>query len=172
MYGVVGRTLSEYGLEGEEMKPITSGGHKLNKELGDVREGRIPIVDHKHRLRGHVGPKATAVTVARFTGTPGAELKKMDKDGKITEDGDGRDVWVGKKPPPPPPPQFPGAPGTPNAPGAPGAVDPTEQARRGLFPKHYEKADKQATGAPGKKNALGSANPDGHKTWRDMGSKK
>lgn len=155
------------------MKPITSGGEKLKKELGDVREGRIPIVDHKHRLRGHVGPKATAVTVARFTGTHGAELKKMDKDGKITEATDGkskagtRDVWVGKKPPPPPPPQFPGAPGLPNAPGAPGApIDPTEQARRGLFPKHYEKADK----APGKKQALGSANPDGHKTWRDMGS--
>jgi hypothetical protein len=143
------------------MKPITSGNEKLHKELGEVREGRIPIVDHKGRLRGHVGPKATAVTVARFTGTHGAELKKVD----------GRDTWVGKKPPPPPPPQFPGAPGSPNAPGAPGAFDPQEAARRGLFPKHYEKADKAATaGAPGKKQALGSANPDGHQTWRDKGS--
>lgn len=81
------------------------------RKVGVVREGRIPIYDHEGNQRGHVGPNATSATVARFIGRHGAELKKKD----------GRDAWVGPKPPPKPKPKFPAA-GMSGAPGAPGAA--------------------------------------------------
>jgi hypothetical protein len=71
----------------------------------------IPVYDYKGRLRGRVHAHATSVTVARFIGRHGAELKKKD----------GRDAWVGPKPPPKPKPKFPAA-GMPGAPGTPGAA--------------------------------------------------
>src|SRR5574337_907254 len=62
---------------------------------GTLHPHHIPIYDHKGRHRGHVGPKATAATVARFIGQHGAKLGK--KDGKV--------AWIGPVPPPPKPPQ-------------------------------------------------------------------
>jgi len=66
----------------------------IERKPGTVREGKIEIFDHKGRPRGHVGPKATAVTVARFIGLHGAKLGKKD----------GKPAWLGPKPPPPKPP--------------------------------------------------------------------
>jgi hypothetical protein len=67
------------------------------REPGTVREGRIPIYDHKGHMRGHVGPNATSVTVSRFIGNlHGAKLGTKD----------GRDAWLGPKPPPPKPPKI------------------------------------------------------------------
>jgi hypothetical protein len=47
-------------------------------------------------MRGHVGPKATEVTVARFTGQHGSKLGKRD----------GKPAWISPPPPPPKPPQV------------------------------------------------------------------
>ena len=63
---------------------------------GTLHPHHIPIFDHKGRHRGHVGPKATAATVARFTGQHGSKLGKVD--GKI--------AWISPPPPPPPKPQV------------------------------------------------------------------
>ena len=60
------------------------------RKPGTVREGRIPIYDYNGHVRGHVGPNATNATVARFIGRHGAKLGKRD----------GRDAWIGPKPPP------------------------------------------------------------------------
>lgn len=57
---------------------------------------RIPIVDHKGNVRGHVGHSATQATVARFLGRHGAKLGTHQ----------GRTAWIGDVPPPPPPPDF------------------------------------------------------------------
>ena len=65
-------------------------------EPGIVPDHRVPIFDHKGRMRGHVGHKATAVTVARFTGQHGSKLGKKD----------GRTAWISPPPPPPPKPQI------------------------------------------------------------------
>jgi hypothetical protein len=54
---------------------------------GTVDENHIPIFDHHGHLRGHVGHKATAATVARF-GALGATLQQKD----------GRLAWVGQNP--------------------------------------------------------------------------
>jgi hypothetical protein len=67
------------------------------RKPGEAPLHRIPIYDHKGNMRGHVGHTATEATVARFTGQPGATLKKKN----------GRDAWVGDAPPPPPKPKFP-----------------------------------------------------------------
>jgi len=56
---------------------------KKRRKVGEVPPGKIAVVDRKGRLRGHVGPKATSVTAARFTGEHGA---------KLTKDGD-RTSW-------------------------------------------------------------------------------
>lgn len=52
-------------------------------KIGKVPEGRIPILDQGNRVRGHVGPKATEATVARFLGHNNAKL----------ETNGGRVVW-------------------------------------------------------------------------------
>lgn len=67
-----------------------------DRKPGEVREGRIPIYDHKGHMRGHVGPKATSVTVSRFTNMHGSKLTKRD----------GRDAWVSPAPPPKPKPKI------------------------------------------------------------------
>ena len=64
---------------------------------GTLPSHHIPIYDHNGHLRGRVGPKATSVTVARFLGWQGASLGKKD----------GRDAWIGQKPPKPPMPPKP-----------------------------------------------------------------
>ena len=46
--------------------------------------GRIGVFDANGHLRGHVGPKATSVTAARFTETHGAKLGKKN----------GRTAWL------------------------------------------------------------------------------
>lgn len=56
---------------------------KKARKVGEVRPGRIPIYDRQGNQRGHVGPKATSATVARFTGEFGAKLGKVK----------GRDSW-------------------------------------------------------------------------------
>ena len=56
-----------------------------NRKPGTVAANQIPIYDGKGRQRGHVGPKATSVTVARFIGTHGAKLGKVK----------GRTAWIG-----------------------------------------------------------------------------
>src|SRR5208282_5742119 len=64
---------------------------KPEDQPGVLPKHRIPIFDHKGNMRGHVGHKATSLTVARFIGQYGAKLGKKD----------GRDAWIGPKPPPP-----------------------------------------------------------------------
>lgn len=59
---------------------------------GTLHPHHIPIYDHKGRHRGHVGPKATAATIVRFTGQHGSKLVKKD----------GKDAWVSPPPPPKP----------------------------------------------------------------------
>lgn len=56
------------------------------RKSGEVPTNRIPIVDHKGNLRGHVGHTATEATVARFVGR-GATLEKEN----------GRLTWKGKQ---------------------------------------------------------------------------
>ena len=59
------------------------------RKPGTVNPHKIPIYDDQDRLRGHVGPKATSVTVSRFTGKAGATLQKRD----------GRPSWTGPSAP-------------------------------------------------------------------------
>jgi hypothetical protein len=56
---------------------------KKIRKVGEVPPGKIPVFDPQGRLRGHVGPKATAASVARFHGYGGSQLTKKD----------GRDSW-------------------------------------------------------------------------------
>lgn len=58
------------------------------RKTGTVAPNKVPILDHKGRLVGAVGHKATAVTVSRFTGTLGAKLGRKG----------GRQVWLGAEP--------------------------------------------------------------------------
>ena len=59
---------------------------KKQRRPGQVPPGRIPVLDRKGQLRGHVGPRATSVTASRFTGQPGAVLTKGKSKGE-------RDSW-------------------------------------------------------------------------------
>jgi hypothetical protein len=52
---------------------------------GVIAPNRIGVYDGKGRLRGQVGPRATAVTASRFTGQRGMKLGKVN----------GRDAWIG-----------------------------------------------------------------------------
>ena len=54
------------------------------RKPGQVPPGRIPVLDHAGNVRGHVGPRATAATAARFTKRTGAVLRKVK----------GRDSWT------------------------------------------------------------------------------
>ena len=69
---------------------------KAEDAPGMLHPHHIPIFDHRGRMRGHVGPKATAATVARFIGQHGAKLGKKD----------GKTAWIGPVPPKPKPPQV------------------------------------------------------------------
>lgn len=53
------------------------------RKVGEVRPGRIPILDRAGNVRGNVGPHATQATTARFLGHHNA---------KLTTKG-GRKVW-------------------------------------------------------------------------------
>jgi hypothetical protein len=55
------------------------------RKPGTVPLGKIAVLDREGNLRGHVGPKATSATAARFTKQLGATLTK----GKNGE----RDSW-------------------------------------------------------------------------------
>jgi hypothetical protein len=63
----------------------------VDKGVDALPDNRVPIYDHKGRMRGHVGHKASSATVSRFIGLHGAKLGKKD----------GRDAWLGPKPPAP-----------------------------------------------------------------------
>lgn len=49
---------------------------KRERNQGKVPEGRIGVYDRNRNLRGHVGPKATSVTAARFHNELGATLSQ------------------------------------------------------------------------------------------------
>lgn len=55
---------------------------------GTVPDDRIPIFDHKGRMRGQVGKLATSVTVSRFTGTTDNKLGRKNN----------RPAWIGAAP--------------------------------------------------------------------------
>lgn len=50
------------------------------RKPGAVPPGKIAVFDRKGQLRGHVGPRATSATAARFTKQLGAKL--MTKNGQ------------------------------------------------------------------------------------------
>lgn len=54
----------------------------------NVDASRIPILDHKHQVRGHIGPGATEACLPRFGLNHGGKLQKVQ----------GRDCWVGRPP--------------------------------------------------------------------------
>lgn len=66
---------------------------KPEEKPGTLHPHHIPIFDHKGRHRGHVGPKATAATVSRFTGQHGSKLSTKD----------GKPAWISPPPSPPKP---------------------------------------------------------------------
>lgn len=63
------------------------------RKPGEVPAHRIPVFDHKGNTRGHVGHTASDATVSRLLGRPGASLGEKN----------GRQAWIGHKPPPPKP---------------------------------------------------------------------
>jgi hypothetical protein len=54
----------------------------------NIPAGRIPVLDHKKIMRGHVGPKATEATLPRFGLKHGGSLQTCK----------GRTCWVGNGP--------------------------------------------------------------------------
>jgi hypothetical protein len=86
--------MTKFRKTGHDLMPPKS--KKPEEKPGTLNEHHIPIYDHKDRMRGHVGPKATEVTVARFTGQHGSKLGKRD----------GKPAWISPPPPPPKPPQV------------------------------------------------------------------
>ena len=56
-------------------------------KVGAVPQGRVAVYDHNLNRRGHVGPKASAVTAARF-GAANATLQRVR----------GAPAWVGEAP--------------------------------------------------------------------------
>ena len=67
------------------------------RQPGTVAANKIPIyargADNELQQRGHVGAKATSVTVSRFIGKHGAKLGKVK----------GRTAWIGPATPSPTP---------------------------------------------------------------------
>jgi hypothetical protein len=57
---------------------------KKQRKIGEVPKNRIGVYDQHGHLRGHVGPKATSATAARFTEMHGAVLGEKD----------GRKAWL------------------------------------------------------------------------------
>jgi hypothetical protein len=57
---------------------------KPQDKPGTIGAGKLGTYDAKGRLRGQVGPKATAATVSRFIGQHGAKLGTKD----------GRPAWL------------------------------------------------------------------------------
>ena len=51
---------------------------KREPKPGTVRPNRFPVFDSQGRMRGTVGPRATAVTVSRFTNEQGARFVKKN----------------------------------------------------------------------------------------------
>ena len=111
------------------MKPIVTiiTQKERARKPGEVPLHRVPVVDHKGNVRGHVGQNASAATAARFIGRAGMELKQHE----------GRKSWVADKPPPKPKPQIVVAPGA--APAAKPATKPDQSAAKGSVTKHPDK---------------------------------
>jgi len=59
---------------------------KKQRKIGEVPPGRIAVLDRRGHVRGNVGPRATSITAARFTGQSGAVLTKAKSKGE-------RDSW-------------------------------------------------------------------------------
>jgi hypothetical protein len=116
------------GAQSTQMKPKDK-----DREPGTVREGRIPIYDHKGQMRGHVGPHATSVTVSRFVNQLGAKLGTKD----------GRPAWIGPKPPPPKKPK----------------ADPAAQAAKAAAAQGPQGSGSTPTLKISIEGAKGSANP-------------
>jgi hypothetical protein len=55
---------------------------------GQIASNKIGVYDHKGRLRGQVGMKATSVTASRLSGTADNKLGTKD----------GRPAWIGAAP--------------------------------------------------------------------------
>jgi hypothetical protein len=51
----------------------------------NIPASRIPVLDHLHRVRGHIGPGATEASLPRFGLKHGGSLQTVK----------GRDCWVG-----------------------------------------------------------------------------
>jgi hypothetical protein len=72
------------------MKLIPRGGERHIKRApkpGAIPPGKVAVYDHQGNRRGHVGPKASAVTAARF-GAANAKLQRVR----------GASAWVGEAP--------------------------------------------------------------------------
>ena len=77
------------------MKKYRTTGHDIAPAVtpkrvapGSLDEHHIQIFDHAGNARGHVGPKATAAVVSRFTHTADNRLGKKN----------GKTAWIGSKP--------------------------------------------------------------------------
>lgn len=57
---------------------------KPEAKPGTIKPGRLGVYDSKGRLRGQVGPKATAATASRFHKQLGSKLGTVD----------GRPAWI------------------------------------------------------------------------------
>jgi len=62
---------------------------KKPRKSGTVPPGKVGVYDRAGRLRGHVGPKATSATAARFHGQLGSTLAKV----RDPATGKERDSW-------------------------------------------------------------------------------
>jgi hypothetical protein len=118
--------MTKFRSHGPDVMPTPA--KKPEPKPGVLNEHHIPIYDHKGRMRGHVGPLATASTVARFTGQHGSKLGKKE----------GKTAWLSPPPPPPPKPQ----------------IDPTAVAVAKATPKPSNESHKVEISV---KQAMGSA---------------
>lgn len=50
---------------------------KKQRKPGEVPPDKIAVLDRNGNVRGHVGPKATSATAARFHGQLGSKLTKI-----------------------------------------------------------------------------------------------
>jgi hypothetical protein len=79
---------TKYRTDGRDARPPERAPKPQDKP-GTIGAGKLGVYDHRGRLRGQVGPKATAATAARFTGQHGSKLGTGP---------DGKPAWLGPKP--------------------------------------------------------------------------
>ena len=54
------------------------------RKPGEVPPGKIAVLDPRGHVRGHVGPRATSATAARFHGRFGSKLTKDKATGRTS----------------------------------------------------------------------------------------